>query len=296
MAESNDIYGLIDRCVEQRDDLDLISCADLCYRSSTGQTRYPFLKLISTEINADDKLLLIRAGIHGDEIAGPLTIAQHLGEICDTAQRSGVKLIIFPLDNPSGFDSRRRYSLEDAGHAGNNDFLRYELPSGEWSWDLAAHQPFKRFLWSSDPQLSIALPQETRALHAELRKLPLSQVLGVIDLHQDNFMNVVGAYHYAFGDLSRYERIIDQVRSIVPLLSHQIITSGYTCDSVLAPCSDDNGFIVRCDGSLCDLFYRLGCPYSVTVETTGSTPLPEAIAINLVWIFGIIELLQGHNR
>ena len=50
------------------------------------------------------------------------------------------------------------------------------------------------------------------------------------------------------------------------------------------------GFIVRHDGTLGDLLYRLGVKYSVTPETTCKTPLDKACRVNWLWIKGLIDL------
>ena len=74
----------------------------------------------------------------------------------------------------------------------------------------------------------------------------------------------------------------------VEIDAHGVATK-HQSDSV-HPRSDDDGLIQRHDGSLTDLFYRLGARASVAVETTGATPLDVACAVNMVWIRGILEL------
>ncbi|MBI4738733.1 hypothetical protein HY772_04135 [Candidatus Woesearchaeota archaeon] len=49
--------------------------------------------------------------------------------------------------------------------------------------------------------------------------------------------------------------------------------------------------MTRADGNLQDLLYRLGTPYTVTVETTGKTDVAKAMQVNLLWIKGIIDLI-----
>jgi len=62
--------------------------------------------------------------------------------------------------------------------------------------------------------------------------------------------------------------------------------------------SDANGFIVRHDGTLPDLLYRIGeaqgrVVHVITPETTGATPLEIACEVNWIWIRGVIELVAG---
>ena len=92
--------------------------------------------------------VLITAGFHGDEKAGPLTLLEHAAEIVDYAAARGVGLSIYPCVNPSGFEAHTRYNI--SGERPNNDFLRYEIEPGLWCGELRAGQafsavaPFKR--------------------------------------------------------------------------------------------------------------------------------------------------------
>src|SRR5690349_25173586 len=84
--------------------------------------KYPLMR-VRTEGRAR---LVITAGFHGNEIAGPLTLARHLPEIVEHAWKREVGLAIYPCVNPSGFDAHTRYN--QSGEHPNNDFLRYVLP------------------------------------------------------------------------------------------------------------------------------------------------------------------------
>src|SRR3989304_8674602 len=65
--------------------------------------KYDFLRIASADINESDRVIIIRAGVHGEEISGPRTLARYLKEIFDFADRRGLKLVIYILGNPSGF-------------------------------------------------------------------------------------------------------------------------------------------------------------------------------------------------
>ena len=98
---------------------------------------YDFFRIASRGIKQNDKIMLIRAGIHGDEVAGPLTIIQYFNRIFDYAHKRDVKLIIYPLGNPAGFDARQRYNTDYSdGLGANNDFVRYELENGNLTGDI----------------------------------------------------------------------------------------------------------------------------------------------------------------
>ena len=113
-----------------------------------GSDRYPLL--VGQSVGR--KSLLITAGFHGDEIAGPLTLLNHLPEILAYATARDVGLRIYPCLNPSGFTDGTRYNRQ--GESPNNDFLRYEIAPGEWVGELAYGQRFSRYrlclLYTSD--------------------------------------------------------------------------------------------------------------------------------------------------
>lgn len=282
----------IERAVLGRGDVSL-SRHPLLYRAGA----WDLLRVASSRIGADDDVLLIQAGIHGDEVAGPIALATQLGPIFDRAGEAGIKLIIYPLANPSGFELGCRYNADQrealAGFLGNNDFLRYQLEDGRISDEAPVDGSFRRWLWSADPSLGLTLPAETLLLQELLARDPLDRVRAALDLHQDRL--TVGAppaaYHYAFGDLSRYEAIVSGIEELLPLWSERVIDAGY--GSGASAMSDARGFVVRHDGSFGDLFHRLGAEHSITVETTGATPLELACWVNVCWIDGLIALLRS---
>ena len=146
----------------------------------------------------------------------------------------------------------------------------------------------ERWYWSSDSRLHLDLPAETRLMHHLLQRDPLENIVAALDLHQDNISRIdrAAAYHYAFGDLPVYGRIVEAIRKTVPVLAHKVISAGQASGMR----TDRDGFIVRHDGTLGDLLYRLGVAYPVTAETTGKTPIDTACRVNWLWIRGLIDL------
>ncbi len=252
---------------------------------------YDFLKIRSRDIGPDDKIIVIRASLHGDEIAGAYSMLYHIDKIFDYAHGQGVKLIVYPLANPSGFERNVRYNGDgDKGDYVNNHFLQYELADGTFVKDIEESNEFKRWYWASDPQLHIRLAAETALLHKLLKEDPLTQVAAVIDLHQDYFTEGAGpaSYHYANEHPEVYQAIVDKIAAIIPILGNTDIGAGFNTSMI----SDANGFILRHDGSLPDLLYRMGVIHGITPETTGATPLDLACQVNLTWILGIIDLVS----
>jgi predicted deacylase len=225
------------------------------------------------------RTVLITAGFHGDEKAGPLTLLEHAAEIVDYAAARGVGLLIYPCINPSGFEAHTRYNL--SGERPNNDFLRYEIAPGVWRGELRDGERFSRIVPAVD-----GLPKETAALARELDRAPLPAAS--LDLHQDNFIHGSLFYAYVFGDLATYRPLMARAGSLVPVLRSSIVDSGHEPGSDVR--ADAEGFIICPDGSITDRFHRAGVPYVAAIETTTETPAPMADEINLIWIRGFIDL------
>ena len=83
-----------------------------------------------------------------------------------------------------------------------------------------------------------------------------------------------------------YSRIVEAIHKTVPVLANKVISAGQSSGMR----TNKEGFIVRHDGTLCDLLCRLGARYAVTAETTAKTPLDKACLVNWLWIKGLIEL------
>ena len=250
---------------------------------------YDFFRIASRNIRRNDRVVLIRAGIHGDEAAGPLTVIRYFNRMFDYAHRRGVKLIVYPLGNPAGYDARQRYDGDPGeGSPANNDFVLYELKNGRFVDDIGRGAGFKRWYWSSDRRLNHELPAETALMHELLKRDPLESIVAFLDLHQDTISSVErgAAYHYGFGDLAVYGKIVEAILKIVPVLSNKVIRAGQS-SGMRTNCQ---GFIVRHDGTLGDLMHRLGVRYAVTAETTGKTPPDQALRVNWTWIKGLVDL------
>lgn len=303
----DDIYRRLD--LLQSDDIDILYYP-LRYRR--GDCLFP--KIMPRRMKPSDRVVMIGAGVHANEIAGPLTLAQHGQDIIRYAQSKGLQVICYPLRNPSGYGiPGKRYNVDsedDAVVVGNNDFVRYRLPDERIVDDLREGDIFASWGWASEPQFHVLLPLETRLMHDLLRQDPLDSVQAVIDLHQDGITKGAPplAYHYAFGDVAVYQSIVREIEKIVPIAWHRRIGAGYhglgpdgqpTRDAPeQALESDGNGFICRHDGTWTDLLFRFGESqgrriHSVTAETTGATPLEIACQVNLIWIYGIMDLVAA---
>lgn len=256
--------------------------------------KFEFLRIVSKQILKQDKVIFVTTGFHGDEIAGPLSILKYANRIIDYAHKNGLKIIIYPLINPSGFEKNIRYNIDkDKGDAGNNDFIRYELKNGRIIDDLGAQKEFKKWSWSSDKRFNVKMPEETRLVHKLLKTEPLKQISTIIDLHQDHVSKIKSpfAYQYSFENSELYNRIVPKIFKIIPILKNRDMSAGFSSNVKIK--SNKNGFINRHDGSITDLFYRMGIKCSIAIETTGATPLNKAMLVNLTWIIEIINLINS---
>jgi hypothetical protein len=246
-----------------------------------GGREYPLLSAARAEPGVPS--VIVTAGFHGDEKAGPLTLVAHAGELFEHARARGVGLRLYPCVNPSGFEAHTRYNA--GGERPNNDFLRYEIAPGVWRGEL--HPGETPLSWKALD----GGPRETAALARELARRPLPTA--ALDLHQDNFIHGHVFYSYVFGDRAPYRPLQARSDALLPILRSCLVDSGYEPGSDVR--ADGEGFIECHDGSITDHFHRAGVPFTAAIETTTDTPAALADEINLIWARGFIDLVRGHN-
>lgn len=216
--------------------------------------------------------LVLTSGFHGEEQAGPLTIAEHLPQIAEAALALGVGLRIYPCINPSGFEAGTRYNA--SGERPNNDFLRYEVAPGVWKGELRPGEPFLSYRPHLDG------PKETRALLADLEAHPAPRA--ALDLHQDNYMPRQATYAFVFGEGGHFLRLVRASSAQLKVAVHCAVDELHR--------TDRHGLVRFHDGSITDYFFRRGVTLAAALETTTRTPLSTCHAVNLIWILGLIEL------
>jgi hypothetical protein len=222
--------------------------------------------------------VVVTAGFHGDEKAGPMSLLEHGAELFTYARARGVGLRLYPCVNPSGFEAHTRYNV--GGERPNNDFLRYELAPGVWRGEL--HVGETALSWKPYD----AGPKETVALARELARWP--PPTAALDLHQDNFVHGHIFYSYVFGDRAPYRPLQARSGALLPVLRSCLVDSGYEPGSDVR--ADAEGFIECHDGSITDHFHRAGVPFTAAIETTTDTPFALADTINMLWARGFIDL------
>ncbi|MDX2021306.1 MAG: hypothetical protein SF187_13785 [Deltaproteobacteria bacterium] len=227
-----------------------------------------------------ERRLLVTAGFHGDEVAGPLTLLHHLPELVAYARERNVGLSVYPCINPSGFDIRTRYNV--SGASPNNDFVRYRTQEGSgnqgadapWVDSLKPGQTFETWRPFAEG------PNETRLMAKHLAIEPTPQAM--LDIHQDPWLARQACYAYVFGDRQAYRPLLATAHEVLPVATNEEVDDGLW--------SDHEGLIELHDGSITDLFWRRGTPFVATLETSTMAPLPACHAVNMIWLRGFVNL------
>ena len=242
---------------------------------SEGGREYPLVGLSAR----GSRSVVITAGFHGDEKAGPMTLLEHASEIVAYAAERDVGLAIYPCVNPSGFEAHTRYNV--TGEHPNNDFLRYETTPGTWRGELRAGEEFLRVTPVGDGD-----PEGDRGAGARARRpsaAPGGAGPAPGQLHPR--VAVLRLHLRRPRELPPHAGPFGRARTV---LRNALVDSGHEPGTDVH--ADGEGFIVCHDGSVTDRFHRAGVPYTAAIETTTETPWPLADEINLIWIRGFIDL------
>lgn len=276
-----------------------------------GRIHYRFLRIASRDIARRDKILLITTGMHGDEANGPLFLLRRINWILNAAHKAGVKVIIYPLINPSGFELGTHYNLlGDAKlQRGNNDFLVFRDRKGDIVYDLGTRDTAELWFLSSDRRLRLRLPPEARLMHRLLENdfwTYHRQIIGALDLHEgkdDDDLRLkvpVGAFYYAFVK-HRFRTIIRNIaRAGIPVLRNKMVSDGYERSSdgyklIRVMKTDNEGCVRHYDGSLTEYLWRLKVPYAACPDTVTGLSRRKTMQLYAIWVKGMIDLIRKYN-
>lgn len=294
--KSTTYQKLLEQKLKKRNDI-IIQYQSLCYWFWT----YKIGAIYSKKIGKNKKTLYIRAGIHWEEVAWPLTILGEINKILNYAHKKNIGLIIHPLANPAGFEKHTRYSdMNNLPKNGNNNVIIYKLPNGEYSDDIGEKDISKERYRSNEKDKN--LPLESLFAIQELQKNTKNQnIIGVLDIHQDYITPTkeAFAYQYGFGNTNIYNPIIANIKNSCKLYKNKNINAGFNNKVTkkwiksdwIWILSDKNWRIIRHDWTLWAAAEQLWIPYNVTCETTWATPYKIAKKVNITWIYWLIDII-----
>jgi len=219
-----------------------------------------------------DPRVLIVAGFHGEEVAGPWGILKWLKE-CDEGQlKTSVDVSVIPIVNPWGFAKGKRYGFSDMKT--NHGFCHPEKNGTQ-----TEPSPEGKILIDSMEFLR-----------------PLSQD-GFLSLHEDKTVKEYYLYTFEHGSKpGKFTKSMKKELSKHFLKSYDGIAYVDSKEKDSGPICK-NGLVYRfCDGSFEDWIFHQGVPKVAVTETPGKYRLTRRINANSKLIDKFIELCRERNE
>ncbi len=207
--------------------------------------------------------ILIVAGFHGEEKAGPLTIMKWLES---KPIPTKIDLSFLPVVNPVGFNIRQRYNNQN--QKTNAGFCHPELGDAP----------------SIEGQILLAN-------EGILKKLARN---GFLSLHEDT--TTTEYYMYAYESNGQPSNMAKQIRDVEDRFfkrygdGNGVITD---CSTTLYPdrAIVNEGLVFNlCDGSYEDFRMHQGCKHAFATETPGKLRISKRISANMAIIDSFIKL------
>jgi hypothetical protein len=181
----------------------------ICYSQgenySEGEARPPPLPIIAlSSPNPGPEAVWFLSGIHGEEPAGPMALAQNIRYIAKLGKTRPV--VLFPLCNPSGYIRNWRYPNKEKYSNGGS--------APGFSVGDSDH-----YLIGDDSKARMEKPTSKEAASLTKHVLKLAKIYNPmvsIDLHEDNLC--LRGYIYSHGEKSYDEPL---AREIVRVLSYK---------------------------------------------------------------------------
>jgi predicted deacylase len=163
--------------------------------------------IYKVRIKGDSEPILISAGHHGDEPAGPLAVLDYISEYCET-DNNNFDLTIFPLVNPDGYEHDTRTNAN--GVDLNRDYFEFKQPETRALKSSAASSYFMALDIHEAPPLDIgfylleSIPKEKDDL--ELGDQIISQVSKNFDIDEPGVRRTIlkGSSRYYWSNLGAY--------------------------------------------------------------------------------------------
>jgi GNAT superfamily N-acetyltransferase len=234
----------------------------------------PLVKLVTE----GEKHLTIISGVHGEEQVGPLTVLERLPDILKYAKEKGVGLNIYPLYNPTGWGRGKR-NIKDG--TPSNHLIEYRV-KGKWVLEVAD----RRY---DDVRVAPDASDEAKAFYEDIISIPTPDAM--VDLHQDSDLDKKdlppSTYAYVFDDQLR--EVAKKAAEILPAAAGQKVEL-YDVEGNKGTVDPDGLLICKdIDNTTQGVFEHLGCPLTVTVETSLTADKAKVDEVNLTWIYGLID-------
>jgi predicted deacylase len=214
---------------------------------------YPLYRLV---INPQAQWnICIIAGVHGNEIAGPLSIVHMISELEHELPRN-YRYIIYPVVNPTGYDLRRRY---DDDYRDLNAVYKDTLTSKNYNEVQVLYQDFQKFL-----------PFEA-----------------VITLHEDSDLDKFYMYGLGRQNLGLYHEVCRMAATLCPVWSSADIY-GKQSDEMGLILSDAR------DHAFDAYLYSCGAAsIACTLETPGKLAIDFRIHLMEKAIFSLLSQIES---
>lgn len=216
--------------------------------------KYPVIKISKKDIKKFDLVLV--AGIHGEEIAGPLMIYKYLDRILRGALKNNISMLIYPAVNFYGFERKERFNIERM--------------SCNYSWIHYKHK----------------MARESLLVKKDIKRYKLKYFL---TLHEEGEQEENAFYLYCFGDKKIGEELVKTAKKKMPIL-RKGFHGNYGEDRI------NNGIIYDWhDGSFEDFAYHQGAKSSICTETPLWLPLETRIDANYSLVIKLISIIAKNG-
>jgi hypothetical protein len=231
-----------------------------------GRHQIWFLRSKET-LNSGNRKLLIAAGFHGEERAGPLAILKWLEE-CDGKIFEKMDLSFLPVTNPIGFNRGIRYN----------------------TWNEKTNGGFYHTKRNKDKP-----SHEGEILIRNIDLLKESAADGFLSLHEDTTSDEF--YIYIYSHRKSWRALAEEMRNEEAKFFNQPLDGVHVNEEGDPHVLAHDGLVHNLhDGSFEDWLMHLGVPYAVVTDTPGKTRIiSKRVEAGVALINKFIEL-RAHGR
>lgn len=211
------------------------------------------------------KKVLICAGFHGEEQAGPWGMLRWLEDF-NKENYKGIDISVLPCVNPTAFNRRTRYN----------------------TWGEISNQGFSHLELKQEPS------SEGKILLRHIDRLYSLAMNGFLSLHEDIELKKE-YYLYTFESTKEPGQFTcGMLDTLSKWFEKPLNGASVTSDSRLAtPPFVINGLVYKyCDGSLEDYMFHRGCNRVAVSETPGKARLDRRVDANVAIIDTFLDLIN----